>query len=313
MDERQNELINEALSNYRMVRPKVTWIRHNENITCRVESDGSAYALCIHQPVAGFSIGILGQEGTELERMRSETELLRRLSNADLFPVQEPIPTIEGEYVCSLSCGVPACLLRWITGEPMTQQNGGEHARALGRLAARIHQTLTGAQCVRPRYSHALIRAMRRELGVAAEQGHITSENALVCGHTLDEIGTVMTRLDDLPGAQGLIHADLGFGNVLCTPRGLAPIDFSLSGYGYRTHDCGMIASNMPEPAQRRAVCEGYEEASGMRLAPHDVDAFLALSVLLFIASQHTRFHREDWFGIAMERWCDTYFHPVIR
>ena len=140
---------------------------------------------------------------------------------------------------------------------------------------------------------------------------HITGTHASACRYALDEIDAVMTRLDAIPDSEGLIHGDLGFANILRTPDGLAPIDFSLSGYGYKAQECGMIATNYSDPAQQRAVYEGYAEAGGVPADPHHADAFFALSVLLFIVCQHERFYREEWFAKAMDRWCDTCFTPL--
>ena len=81
-----------------------------------------------------------------------------------------------------------------------------------------------------------------------------------------------------------------GFGNILSTEDGLVPIDFSRSG-----------TAAMP----RKSAC----------CCPADDDAalFLSLSVLLFIGSQHGRFHAEEWFHERMAYWCRTPFvHGLV-
>ena len=122
-----------------------------------------------------------------------------------------------------------------------------------------------------------------------------------------------MTELDNLPGSRCLIHADLGAGNLLKTPAGLAPIDFSLSGCGHRAQECGMAAYNFREPEQREQVRRSYEAAGGVEITPHHLDAFGAFSILLFITTQHDKVWREDWFQENMARWCETEFVRALE
>ncbi|MDW7656903.1 MAG: phosphotransferase [Bacillota bacterium] len=311
MNEPEQALVREAMAYYDLANPHTEMIRQNENLTCRIIDGNNAYALRIRCPAQGFSLKIFGDQATAYQLMRGETDLLLHLSRTGSFPLQTPVLTKGGDPVCILSDGSPACLLHWLEGETLKAEDGNRCAHALGVLAARIHKAAEGFSGTRLHYSQELIRAMQKEIDVALLASHLTARHASICRGALNEISAVMTCLDGDATSKGLIHADLGFNNVLCTPNGLAPIDFSLSGYGYKAQECGMIASNYSDTGQRQAVYDGYAEISGTVFDPHHTEAFFALSVLLFITSQHERFYRDEWFAPAMDRWCNTCFAPL--
>lgn len=311
MNDFENTLVREALANYNLDNTHVNFIRHNENITCRVCSGNDVYVLRIQCPADGFSLKIFGNQANWFQLMYGEMELLVHLEHMALFPVQIPLLTNKGDLACSLSDGSPACLLKWIDGETLTTEDGDRYAHALGELAAHIHMAAKGFAGTRLSYSHDLIQAMQEEINVAFQANHITLKQASICRGALVEINSVMTCLDAQPNSKGLIHADLGFSNVLWTPKGLTAIDFSLSGYGYKAQECGMITSNYQNPEQRKSVIDGYSKISGSSHDPHHIDAFFAFSILLFITCQHERFSHQIWFSQAMDRWCNTCFTPL--
>ncbi|WP_203568903.1 aminoglycoside phosphotransferase/kinase family protein [Aestuariimicrobium ganziense] len=116
---------------------EVTFLRHNENVTCRVDAGGDSYALRIHRPQPGFSLAMFGGlSPTDL--MRTEMDLLIHLADTAPFEVQQPMPTQSGERVVVLNDGSPACLLRWVDGEELTPDEAPTHAAALGaKLSSR--------------------------------------------------------------------------------------------------------------------------------------------------------------------------------
>ncbi|MDD3242666.1 MAG: phosphotransferase [Eubacteriales bacterium] len=313
MTSKENLLVQEALAHYALEQPQVEFLRHSENITCRVTSPQGSFVLRIRCPAPGFELNLLNGGYLPTELTDGETARLLHLSRAGLFPVQQPQPCRDGALFCVLSDGSPACLLSWLGGEALTEKTAADHAQAMGRLAAKIHRASAGFRGPRLSYCHDLIDVLQAEIGSAGAAAHITPAQRESCLGALCEIDAVMTQLDAQTDSRALLHCDMGFGNVLATPQGLAPIDFSLSGFGYRVQECGMIASNYNDPALRRAVCRGYEEESGISFDPHHVDAFFSLSVLLFIACQHGRFFSEDWFAAAMDRWCRTCFDPLSQ
>ncbi len=306
------QLIREALTNYGLKNPDIHFIRHNENITCRVTEKGDSYALRIHLPVRGFSLALY-EGDSPLERMKGEMELLLHLSRTATFPVQKPVPDRQGEYITLLADGTLCELLQWIDGEPLEQDDAGRYAGDLGILAARIHEASRGFAGKRLSYSHGLVQKMGEELDCARRRGHMSAELRSVCGDVLDEVGHIMMVLDGDPEAKSLIHADLSFGNVIRTPQGLAPIDFSLSGYGYRAQECGMLASDYGDEEAQKRIRENYERVSGIAIDPHHMRAFLGFSILLFITAQHNRYGQEKWFRDSLLRWANGIFDQIIK
>lgn len=50
----QQQLVDEALAHYHIPASAVEFIRHNENLTCRVRDGEKSYVLRIRHPVEGF-------------------------------------------------------------------------------------------------------------------------------------------------------------------------------------------------------------------------------------------------------------------
>ena len=311
MTEFERGLVQEALQHYGIMKKKISFIRHNENITCKVVSDSNAYVLRIHSPMEGFSLKLY-ETVPAVDLMRGEVELLLYLSKRASFPVQIPVQNKCGEYISVLAGGIPCELLRWIAGKPLDKDSANPYAGSLGALAAELHKAAEGFAGVRLSYSHDLVNRMRTEFDLACEKAHISKEHTTVCHAVLDEVNHIMTTLDRIPGSRSLIHADLGFGNVIQTPAGLSPIDFSLSGYGYKAQECGMLAANYINVQEQERIRERYERAGGIAIERHHMRSFLAFSVLLFIAAQHNRFWQEKWFKDSMIRWVGGLFQEVL-
>ncbi len=308
----EEDMVRRALQSYHFTDPEISFIRHNENITCRVTEDGERYVLRIRNPVEGFSLKLLGG-GSPEELMRGEIGLLLHLSEKAPFPVQKPVKNRFGEYMTVLEGGIPAQLLKWIDGEPLTGENIGQYTQELGKLAAQINSAAEGFSGERVFYMRGLVGRMKAELGSAGEKGHLTGEQVSMCRNLLDQIGDIMTVLDVRPGTKCLIHADLSEGNLIKTGAGLAPVDFSLSGYGYRAQECGMLAFGFQEEKEREAVRLSYERASGIPIEKRHMNAFGIFSILLFVTLQHDRHWEQEWFQNSMIRWRDTLFSEMLR
>lgn len=312
MDKDEQALVSEALLNYDLEDPEIEFIRHNENITCKLTCKSLKYILRIHKPMDGFSTRIFGEIDQE-RLLRGEMELLDFLSEKAAFTVQTPLLTKTGDTVCILTGSIPACILNYIEGSTLKSDESLNYAAELGEFAALIDTATQGFDGYRLEYSHKLVLNIKTELNTAFKKNHITKQQLDICERTLCVVDDIMTQLDEIPNAKGLIHADLGFSNILKTENGFVPIDFSLSGYGYKALECGMISTNFEDPILLENLRESYQQKSGITVLPFHRDAFFAFAVLLFIASQHDRFYTEDWFKKAMDRWCSTCFSKVIK
>lgn len=200
-------------------------------------------------------------------------------------------------------------LLTWVEGQPLKSDD--IDPRALGALAVRIHRAAEGFSGERPAYDEALISRLAAELRRAIASQQIPAVCGEICLRELCAIGARIRTLKTESAQYGLIHADLNFGNILSTPHGLVPIDFSLSGFGCLAQELGMLQSNYPDAPSRAAVLDGAR-AAGAAISPDDAELFRALSILLFVSAQHDRFYQEEWFQERLRFWCSTVFTHLI-
>lgn len=74
-----------------------------------------------------------------------------------------------------------------------------------------------------------------------------------------------------------------------------------------------MLAFNYALEEEQEAVRTAYEAASGIMIAPRHMKAFGIFSILAFIAAQHDRYWKEEWFRKSMERWTSTLFIGLLN
>ena len=301
-----DELITEALAAFGMAGARYELIRRNENITCRVSNGGNQYVLRIHSPVEGFRTSLAAGGKSDAALFRSETDLLRYMAGNGFDGLQQPVANPAGEYVTELKNGIPAMMLTWVEGRPVTNEEGRKYAREAGRLACRIHRAAKGFTGERLQYDSGLSSRMADEIRRAVSEEHISEGEGRICIRELDAVIRTQKRLET-SAAPCVIHADLGFSNILITDNGLIPIDFSMSGYASPAQEAGMLMSNYQDEDAVQEILMGFEE-SGDAVSETDAKVFLSYSVLLFICMHHDRVFREEWFGQAMKRWCETLF-----
>lgn len=305
--EDHNSLIEEAIRKFGICAAEYSLIRHNENITCRVTDSHGSYSLRIHCPVEGFNTSLVCGGHSSHEYMQGEVDLLIYMRMHGFPDLQKPLAGPDGRYVYLLSDGSPAMLLSWIDGTVIPKDEVARYASRLGETAALLHRASKGFMGIRCAYDEKLIDALTAELQSAARDGHLSVNAGEICARELCAIRDRIRSLRRTAGGYGIIHADLSPGNVIVTEKGLVPIDFSLSGYGCYAQEIGMIHANYTDIESRKEVSESFRQSGGY-VDEADAEIFLSLSVLLFMGSQHTRFHSEQWFKDAVVRWCETLF-----
>jgi Ser/Thr protein kinase RdoA (MazF antagonist) len=322
--------LQEALSWYCFVDPDVVFIRHNENKTYKVRDQEHSYVLRIHQPVEGYSLGILAAGVSPLANIRHEMAVLEHLHTTSGLPLQQPVKNREGQRVTRLTDGAPVTVMQWIEGFPLSDMDTTtDIGHAIGSAVARFH---LAAQTIQPageggfwlldnpdlmqRYSYdpMLLARISDELRVAEQQGHIAAEHLPIALQAVATIRERMEELEAVPGTKGYVHADLSRSNLIRTLNDeVVPIDFSLSGIGYYAMDIGMLLTDFADKIMRNSIKEAYEQEMGKEVSVACVEAFFAFGVILYIACQHHKAYQEDWFAKAMDRWCNTIFAPLVR
>ena len=303
--------LREALAAYGMDGAEAALLRHNENATYHVASGGREYVLRVHEPRPGFALEMFGVDRHGRGKLEGEIAMLRALSEGG-FPVQRPVENRAGECVTVLDRGDCATLLTWIEGETISDLTE-EIARDAGQLAARMHLFLNERSDLhginRYRYDESLLVTLRALLLKGDEAGAFGDGMADI-SHALNAIGARMALLRARGNGFGLIHADLSKGNLIGTKKGLAPIDFCLSGYGFFAQDVGGLTADFGDRF-RCALLAGYADTWGCAPDETSVDAFVALGVLLFIGSHWRGVMGEDWFLDTLARWRSTLFRPL--
>ncbi len=307
------ELWQEALLHYDLPPCSATLLRHNENMTDQVcDAAGTAlFVLRIHKPVLGFDRSLLSDSLTTKELVESELALLDALYQQQ-FPVQCPQRNKAGQWVTTLRGGDCATLLAWAEGQTLEGiELTPQLLHQIGSMTARMHLFFESCPLLphlqRYRYDTMLFKRMETALQQAEEKGVLSPAQ----GNTMRRTAAaIAAQVETLP--IGYVHADLSLGNLILQKDTLIPIDFSLSGFAPYEMDLGGLVATFTQPEQRAAILAGYEETRPGKTARRHIEAYFALSVLLFVSAQYSRAPGWDWFPGAAQRWCDTIFQPFL-
>lgn len=274
-----NALLNEAMAAFGLQHAE--FIQQHENAVYR--ADGR-YLLRIHKAADGLQVD------HDPDKRRAELAFLRHLAARGML-VQRPI----GETV--LADGTMATLLTWLEGRGLNNDDLTDAAcRDLGKTISRLHRVSTGfTHYGIRRYDAAFYLRMADELDDILDRREIPRS---ACKAVARCIGG---------GAGIAIHADLSPSNILLTPDGLSPIDFSLCGLGHPMLDLGILIASLSTPAQMKAVCKGYGAFSMPEL-----EAGFAAGLLGCFAL-HPDWPKEPWFHDRLDRWERQILSPVAE
>ncbi|MGN1367845.1 MAG: phosphotransferase enzyme family protein [Aristaeellaceae bacterium] len=285
-------LLNDALHAFGLDGAEAVFLRHNENLTYRV---ADKYLLRIHRAAEGLCI--------EHSHPLREAELafLRHLSAQGIL-VQQPIGTV------TLADGTMATLLTWLDGQALTGETfGADTQRQVGQMTAQLHQAARGFH--HPdmrRYDAALYLSMADELVEMAARHSLGSEHAAVFQAACKAVAQVIGG-----SANVTIHADLSQGNILLTPTGLAPIDFSLMGLGDPMLDLGILIASTRNAEEMQGILLGYGEGGGS-VRQREMEAGFAAGLLGCFAL-HPDWAKDSWFREKLDRWERQILLPVAE
>lgn len=240
--------------------PRLSFLRHGENATFAVDAGGERFALRLHRP--GY------QTAESVASELAWTESLQAVGihtppavvGVDGQAVQR-IPTADGERL--------AVLFRWEPGTPLDAADDEVLWGQLGAKMATVHEH--GRNWTPPTGFER--RAWDAE-GLVGATAHWGDPLALHDWDPTDEAllrdarDVVRERLATTgtgPDAYGLIHADLGFENVLSRPDGgTVLLDFDDGGYGWFLYDLAVslfpleISGAADAERARNAMVAGY-------------------------------------------------------
>ncbi len=279
---------------------RLTLLRHEQNVTYRVDSGGARYVLRISRPELQTAATI-GSEMAWLAALAVDT------------PVRVPAPVVarDGALVVEAThAGVPGArpcvLLRWLDGRFLSRGLTPDHLGRIGAVLAELQvhaaRWTPPAGFVRPRVDTLTTAAKRASLG-GPTAAHVTAPwpsvddgeratalvrelvspaDADLVGDAIELVRSTTSTLAARPDAAGLIHADLHQENVLFDDASVGVIDFDDCGWGFFLYDLAVPLSEVTlrpaYPAMRDALLEGYARR---RPLPDDagthVDAFIVL------------------------------------
>ncbi len=307
MDEQQRRYLDEALAQYDLGDFEAELIRHNENLTYRI---GAGHLLRIHKHRTGFTTDPI-YVGLDRPRLyASELAFLSHLQ-AEGLPVQTPVPNRDGALVTRLSDGTPATVLTWLDGHTLGKSDLlPALCRQIGTMIAQMHAAARRFPPVPAlRYDSALCVRLQRKLNQLTSTGTIAQDPGEVMAAALDTIGAALRQWES---DFILVHSDLSRSNMLLTAAGIAPIDFSLFGYGHPMMDVSALYCNISGSANRRAIADGYAAAGGL-LDAQAIDCTFALNVLLGIILHSESWTGETWFADKLAGWCQNIFLPLAQ
>jgi len=286
----------EALRIFDIEPKKVEFIRHNENLVYRVWDEEESYLLRIHTPASQNFVGYRQQQ----EYIEAELAWLGELGQDPRLAVQKAIKNSEGVTVSALEHGgqLHYCtLLTWIEGHVFDPAKDESKAEQVAELIDILHScSQPRKKLVRPSYDAAHFREVVEKLKPAVDLGFLSCEDFKLMERVCESILLI------LPNEQGMIHADLGPGNIIVHENGLSPIDFSLCGYGPLLWDIGGMLVAYPKEI-RRNIFDRYNDLrpisiEGLRLC----DGLAILSILSCWAFHISNPAQHEWLQRRMPK-----------
>ncbi len=285
----------------------LTLLRHEQNVTYRVDSRGSRHLLRISRPDLQTAATI-GSEMSWLAALARDTSLR----------VPAPVMARDGALVVAAAHpGVPGTrpcvLLRWLDGRFLSRGLTPDH---LGRIGAALAELQVHAArwsppwgFIRPRVDTLTTAAKQASLGgptapsvagpwpsvadgeraTALVREHVSPADAGLVDDAIDLVRSTTAALAARPDAAGLIHADLHQENVLFDDSSVGVIDFDDCGWGFYLYDLAVPLSEVTlrpaYPAMRDSLLEAYARRRHLSDdAGTHVDAFIVLRGLQILA-----------------------------
>lgn len=315
----KDEDIYGILNRYDLHQPVLTFLRHNENRTYRVDdAEGNSYLLRIHQPVKD---GMAGLQHT-YDGLHGELQMLEQLASRSGVTAQQPLRNLDGELITVIEQNgvrLNCSLLTWLEGRDLNKEDliDREVVRKLGHQLGELHSFFReyphdGLE-KRPSqgipYNNQMVKIIHKGL----ERGLFTSADVAIIEQTIRLINSRLEEKGKTAETWGLIHGDLGMGNVIVTAEGeMSFIDFGFFGTGYYLLDAAMGAQMIPAD-HRDIFLEGYYGHSGMHTDDRAlIEGFMLVAIIGYYAFQMENESVHAWMRERMPRLCANYCNPFL-
>ena len=260
-----DEIAKQVLDYYNLIEPRLTFIRHNDNVTYRVTTANSkAYLLRLHIPLTTA----LGTHGADYAMVNSEVTWMLALAQETRLVIPKPKRNRAGELVTRIQNKdgsiINCTLLSWIAGEPYHQGlESKETAYLIGLLLATMHNQASQWHYppgfIRPRRDVAYFENMLNRLNPVVADGRIGPADYAEISKSVALLIELMGGLNESPDNYGLMHGDTHKGNLLYHHGKIRIIDFSFCALGNYMFDLGICFGDMQTELHQFCL-QGYEK-----------------------------------------------------
>jgi len=260
---RLRALAKAALKQYPIRVRKIDFIHHGENATFHVVAvNGRKYLLRICRNDYHTKPALL-------EELQWLAHLDRRGLN-----VPKPVRTkgkqlVETVVHPDFPAGRNCCVFEWIEGKFLNKSLKPQHMFQVGQILADLQDNTSGRPVKHRRYwtADGMVGAAPKfgsidhlKIANAREQRVITAGRKRV-------LKALRNYARKFPKRQGLIHADLHFGNLVVSGGSLGAIDFDDCGHGFHVYDlvvpyvsaAAMLSNPKRLPEYKKALIDGYK------------------------------------------------------
>jgi Ser/Thr protein kinase RdoA (MazF antagonist) len=259
------DLVTDAVTRFGLpADSEVTFVRHGENTTYSVITpDRRRFALRINRPGYQTRDAIRSELAWMESLLSSGVRTPLAIAGSDGDPIQTATAS-DGR-------SRTAVLFEWIDGVPLSAVAEVEPWGQLGALMARLHAYTRAWQrsdwFTRPAWDAEALVGDDPRWGPPDPEGVFATDDRAVLEASRSEVRARLAAIGTGPDRFGLIHADLGFENVLVSDDGeVVIIDFDDSGDSWYLHELA-VALYPHESARdfgdrRDALVGGYRSVA---------------------------------------------------
>jgi len=248
-----DEIAKQVLATYHLLNPRLSFIRHSDNVTYKVTTaDSKSYLLRIHIPITTA----MGSHGSDFRMVNSEVAWMLALSQETDLTIQKPIRNESGELVTRIpgkdGSTINTTLLSWIEGVPYHRDLESEDtAYQIGRLLAIMHNQASiwdiPRDFSRPRRDGEYFERMLNGIQPAVSDNRISRADYSELSKSVSLLIDLLGEMDEGPRNYGIMHADTHKGNMLYDKGNIRLIDYSFCAIGNYMFDLGVCLSDMKD------------------------------------------------------------------
>ena len=266
----------------------------------------SLLVVCVLGLVGACFMSIYADIAFDEQKSEREQQVIARL-----MQIREAVENRYGELITKLQNGIYVTVSKWLDGESLDKiELNDAICYQIGDMLARLHQKAKGFR-VSPvkTYGKQHCECTKRRFQALENLG-LSNEYSLIMQKCCDHAGAVLENVQD---EFQMIHGDLSASNILQTPDGLVPIDFSFFGMGHPMYDLAVLFGNIGGSlARRQQMAEGYRNTGGT--IRYDVlDACFVLTLLDCLGIHYEQWSKQEWFAPRMQRWNKENLSPYVQ